>query len=1215
MTRRFREIITVPAILLALSGAASLANPSIAEARAPYTDSELRSQETADEAKVREIRDQEVTQLKIALSRRQPANRMADLYLRLAEIYLESYRAEYLLEGRAHEKRLEQRIEDKNIDHSHSRPYLVNGIKACKEILDFNIPYSKLDQVYYFLGFNYGELGERQESLKYLEKLSREFPDSVFVAEAHREMGDSAFYAADYRRAISQYELAVKKSRPEEQARLLHKLAWSYYRIKQYDRAVDAMKQAIASTQKHGERYVSLREEALRDMAIFMTETGRVEEAITYFQSVAADKTFYPKLLEKLGRQYERNVEPGRATQVYESLLKTHPDSDGAIRALAKLVDLDLRRGRVKEALARLVEIPSTKPSDSETQAAFQNLRAMVRRTATEHHEKYRKKHERAALEIAESYYAVYLKSFLEKDDPRQETPEIQMYLAEVKRDLGKSKEASELYRKVVDSRDKRYAKEAGALWTASLSEAVKKSDHGNAPGGGPAKEPNETEKEFIAAADAMQDSLGDTAEGREAALRAAEVLAGYKDTQKDAIKRIRKLIARAPKSLQAVTGARLWIQLVSDRLPAIGQVSRDQGDVVDELKDVLKELRENPVLLTADQEQAKGKLKALMAEQETRLKVFAIADSEREKDYVAAAKGYEAFAKDSPQRDIAEKSFASALANYQRAGDVESVDRVSNAWFKRFPKSGKAIESLRGTATHELISGKFDRSAQLFQLLGTEGGDADSLETAGRIVHGMGDAVRARQIFEQYLATYKTPQRWPVALTLARLLEESKQDGEAAKVYRDCMSGPAEFEAECGSRLADLYLSIQNVAEAKSLYQKVANPSSKKVVSPFVGYARFKLASFMEDEAKFNPLQLPEAQLKAAMNQRLAFLEPLSKAYQSAVEAGGPWAVAALDRQAHWVARFADEMDAIPTPEGADATAVANFRKSLSNVSGPLRKRAIQTWNDAYSKCLATEVLSPVLPEIADRLVQLKSGGIARAQGFRGRFRLAGLAADGGSEGRGSLEKVREKLVKNPQDAAAWVDYGNLLWGSGKPLLSKLAYDRALGLNRKFAPALNNRAVIELTAGSGEEDWLASAHAMELLDSAIKQDEFFVPAKVNKALLLNYYRLFAKAKPLWEQIAAKSSGADLQDGLAISLQGLGQAQSAEDAFKKARELGAPASRFSQVYHEAARVSLTNAESAARCESLASALDGAALVGFEKASAQRLKEACSQWNK
>ncbi|NTU63906.1 MAG: hypothetical protein HGB05_11035, partial [Chloroflexi bacterium] len=48
--------------------------------------------ETSEETQIRDLRKQEITQLRIALGRRVENNRRADLYFRLAEIYLEAYR-------------------------------------------------------------------------------------------------------------------------------------------------------------------------------------------------------------------------------------------------------------------------------------------------------------------------------------------------------------------------------------------------------------------------------------------------------------------------------------------------------------------------------------------------------------------------------------------------------------------------------------------------------------------------------------------------------------------------------------------------------------------------------------------------------------------------------------------------------------------------------------------------------------------------------------------------------------------------------------------------------------------------------------------------------------------------------------------------------------------------------------------------------------------
>ncbi|MGZ3687728.1 MAG: tetratricopeptide repeat protein, partial [Bdellovibrionota bacterium] len=966
-------------------------------ARSAYSDQELRSAESPDEAKIRDLRGQEINELRIALGRHPGTSRRADLYFRLAEIYVEAYRMEFLLEGRVHEKRLERGTEDKLIDRSHSKPYLSSGIKACQEILGFHIQSPRLDQVYYFLGFNYGELGDRKQSLRYFDELSRKFPQSPFVSEAYRELGDAAYNDANFRRAISYYESAVARTTADFKPRILHKLAWSYYRTKQYDRAVDTMKQAVAASSQSGEKLLSLKEEALRDMALFMTETGRVDEAIQYFKSVASDSGFYPRVLEKLGKQYERNVEPAKATQVYESLLKTNPESEEAFRVLVKLIDLDLRRGHFHEALARLAAVRPQHGGDSETQVAAQNLKAMVRRTATEHHEEYRKTKSKPALEVAESYYSAYLDHFLSQEDPRQEKPEIQMYLAEVKRDLGKSKEASDLYRKVIDTRDKRYAKEAGALWTASLAEAIRRS------GAQKGTEPSDLEKEFIDAADRLQDALGATNEGREAALRAAQVLAGYPSSRKPAVKRIRRLISDSPRSPQALVGARLWLQLSADRIGT-------DPDAADETKSTIKNLEGEPALLAFDSENG-GKLRAQMSELDSRLKIGAIAKEEKDQDFDGAAKGYENFAAEAATKDLAEKAFGNAVGAYLKAEDFDSIERVGNTWLKRYPKSAKAIESLRSVATASLIRGDFESSLKSFERLGREAGDGDSLETAALMAEGLGDKPRAERLQAAYLELYPaSARRWAIAVSLGRMQESAGQDPAAAQAFKYCQAGPADSEAECGSRLADLYARAQDLPQAKAAFKKVA---ASKGNSPFIGYARFRLAEILQKEQRFEPMRLPEAQLKRTLNQRLEFLESLSRAYTSAVEAGGPFAISALDRLSSWVGAFADEVDQIAPPPGADPQSAATFRKNLKSVSEPLRKKAASTMNDAYSKALSAEILSPSLPDLADRLADARVPSPVRAQGMRSKFRIAGIPSDGGEDGqRGAFKKIREHLV-----------------------------------------------------------------------------------------------------------------------------------------------------------------------------------------------------------
>ncbi|MEK6579515.1 MAG: hypothetical protein AABZ55_09850, partial [Bdellovibrionota bacterium] len=1019
---------------------------------------------------------------------------------------------------------------------------------------------------------------------------------------------DHAFDAKKYSKALSLYENALRHADTNTVPRIYHKMAWCYFRLRSHAQAVDAMKRAITAANKSGEKFLSLKEEALRDMAIFMVESGKVEEAIAYFQGVAGDKNYYAKALERLGKQYERNVETAKAVAVYETLLKTRPESEAAFRVLVKLVELDLKRERYSDALAHLKDFKKPQSNEVETETSYKNLRALIRRTATEHHEIYRKKNAKQDLEIAERFYLGYLTIFLSKDDPRNETPEVKMYLADVKREMGKSKEASELYRQVIETRDKRYAKEAGVLWTASLSEALKKANISKN-----SDDPSSLEREFVDAADQMQGSLSETNEGREAAMKAALVLAGYKNTQKDAIDRSRKLIAQAPKTVQGLTLAKLWLQITSDRVsPGKPESARD----ADQLFEVIRELRANVALLAYDHEQG-GKLKAQLIEKDKILKIGLIAKNEKDKNFAGAGKGYESFALDSSDKVIAEKAFASSMSSYLKAEDSDGMLRVAAVWLKRYPKSSNAIDSIRSGATIALIQGHFEQSSKLFERLGKEASDEGSLITAAKLSEASGDRAHSEGLYSNYLSLYpKSSERWSVVLMLAQMKVADKSTSEAVQLYEKCIVGSADLKSECASRLADLYALEGDLEHARALFKKAAAKGAngaKGDLSPFVGYARYRLGYLAETQVRFAPMQMPEKQLKAALNQRLDFLEPLSRAYSSAVEAGGPWGVASLNRLATWAVNFADEVDQIPPASGASPEKIKEFRKNLRSVSDPLRQKGIATWIDAFRKGSADEALSPVLPEISDRLSDARVSAYFRAQGSSGHFLLAGIPADGGSDGGDAIKKIREKLLKNAQDSQAWVDYGNLLWGNRKPLLSKIAYRQAMRLNSKNPAALNNSAVV-LLSSDGEEDWFVAATGNQLLREALRLDPGFGAAKYNRAMLLNYYRLFGRARAHWEHLSGSMSKlADVHLGMAIALQGTGQLSSAEVEFKKAVELGASKSKFPYAYHLAARSSVHGKKGADQCFSELSDLSGGDLVGFEKAAFDYLKGKCNLW--
>lgn len=496
------------------------------------------------EKQIQDIRNEEIKAVKTALSLRSHENRKAELYLRLAELYLEAYQADFLLEGRLHEEALKKNPNAK-FERERTVADLRNGIGAAEEILSLNVDSKKLDQVYYFLGYNYAEYGDAKKSSQYYKILSEKYPNSQYAVEGFRARGEEAFAKGDYSEAQGLFEQALKKTKdPSQQARLYHKLAWCYYRQKRTNDAIETMKKGISLAQGDQEKFLNIREEGLRDLAVYYAESGRVDEALDYFKRNAGSgqngEEKLIKVLEKLGREYERTGQTDKAKQVYDALLKFHRTDESSFRVAVKLIDLDLMKQDFDGAYRRLekLQIPATK--DVDTQLAISNLKKQVRSTAINSHERYRKMDDKKEvvrfLRVADQYYAIYINRFV---TDKAERNEIRMYLAEVKRELGNPGAAASLYKAIIQDQDPKYAKEAAQLWVGSLAAELKeKAKEGEKSG----SSPSDLEKDFVDASDLLERSIPNSVESREARLRSAQILAAYPNEKANAITRSSKL-------------------------------------------------------------------------------------------------------------------------------------------------------------------------------------------------------------------------------------------------------------------------------------------------------------------------------------------------------------------------------------------------------------------------------------------------------------------------------------------------------------------------------------------------------------------------------------------------------------------------------------------------------------------------------------------------
>ncbi|MBC7396923.1 MAG: tetratricopeptide repeat protein [Bdellovibrionales bacterium] len=1137
------------------------------------------------EKKIEAIRLQEIRAVKTALSLRNPENRKAELYLRLAELYLEAYRADFLLEGRLHEKELAQNPNAK-FQRGRSMDDLKYGIGAAEMILSLNVDKSKLDQVYYFLGYNYGELHDSKKSLAYYKKLAKEFPDSPYASEGIRAVADEAFQAGDYPEAQKQYEAALKRTQdPSQQARILHKLAWCYYRSRRTNEAVTTMKKAIEIAKSGGDKLISIREEGLRDLAVYYAETGRVDEAIAYFKENAGGEDKLARVLEKLGKEYERTGQTDKAKLVYDALLKLDQKDESSLRVAAKLVDLDIMKQNFQAAYERLKVIEIPKSIDTDTQLALANLRRQVRSTAIFNHDRYRKMDDKDEVKkyllVADQFYSIYLSKFLPADQAtRAERNEVRMYLAEVKHELNEPGQAAELYKKIIQDKDEKYAKEAAQLWVGSLASELKnRASSGEKPG----STPSDLEKDFVDASDLLQASIPDSVESREARLRSAQILAAYPGEKSIAISRAASLAKEAPSTPQGLLAARLWLQL-------------------DPNKATLASLSQSQALLEQDKK-AKNELSQDLESTAKKIRVGEISSLEKSNDFGSAAKGYEEFARNAKSEKEAESAYLGALNAYAQAGKSDEVARVMKEWKSKFPKSALVEKSVKSQATLFFIRGLFNDSAELFLGIGRQLKDYSSYLTSAALFDGGLQRAKARNVYKMAQALAPNDEeRAKVFRLAAYVAADQKDDLAALNDWKSCFQLNSSLKAECGSQVGNYYLHLNDTRLAQSTFDEVvrikSGPASK---SPYIAYAQFRIAQGLEKGMRNQELAFPEDRLLRAFTARVEELKPVSDAYQKAINFGGPWGIAATERLGDLALALSGEVERVLKQK--DAT--AQLKQALSPVAQQLKQKALQNAKDAYRRASKEELLSSALPVIQDRLVDAGADGMVRAQGPHAGIKLIGISPEGGKDGlESALKEVRGKLLANQTNALAWIDYGNLLWGTGKPGLSRVAYERSSALKTRGADALNNLAVV-MVSDLGFENWFAANEAVALWKKALTLESNNSAALFNLGHFFNYYRLFEKALPYFEKVIRNVSVAEAHDGLAVSEWAVGRKGESELDFRKAELMGSKPNRFARKFVEAA------SKQGKECLSSLDDLNTKELRGFEKISESLLRRRCS----
>ena len=272
----------------------------------------------------------ESTKVLIDQSRTKPY--LPELYLRLAELYIEKSRIVYFIRTSG------AKASQNALDHLEANTLKKQAIETYQRVLGNFPDFKDRDKVRFFLAHEYRELEQVEEMVEQYRTIVENHQDSPYVPEAHLLLGDYFFNRKqDLDTALKHYKAVLNHSGSPAVPVARYKLAWCHINKTEFKEAIRLLEACVTTTSAKNldidtyKKKVDIRLEALIDMAYCYCEAykdKKPEEAIAYFRKYAWSRTVYTTVLEKLAYRYLIKKKWTQAASIYRQLCTLQHDAE-----------------------------------------------------------------------------------------------------------------------------------------------------------------------------------------------------------------------------------------------------------------------------------------------------------------------------------------------------------------------------------------------------------------------------------------------------------------------------------------------------------------------------------------------------------------------------------------------------------------------------------------------------------------------------------------------------------------------------------------------------------------------------------------------------------------------------------------------------------------------------------------------------------------------
>lgn len=954
----------------------------------PPSRSHLIYPEGTNEAELQKMTDSGIVQL-YKLSRQfKTSPRRGELWLRLAELYVEKSRLiEFKLQTE-YDKAAKAYAESgkgkrPKLDLKAAQEYNKKAIQLYEAFLHDFPKDSKVDQALFFLGYNYFELAQDDKGRGYYERLVKQFPESPYIEESDFALGEHYFDHEKWKMAEERYDDIARNKHAHLYSFALYKKAWCQYKLGDHKSALASLEKVIrAGRNKNqasggGVSNIRLAGEATKDLVVFYAEAGDGKNARSYFESIVGRDKVFP-MMEALAYHYADIGNRSAARDVFKELIAERPTAPKSFDYQNRIVQMYAGETKNDQFKAELFTwINNFGPTSDWYQANSGNqqlttksmalIENTLRTNILQNHQSAQNSHSPIAQKQAKEGYEIYFKTFHDG----QRLDEMHFFYAELLFDMGEYEKAAVHYAWVTDNAPKsKYYEKASLNTILALEKKLPKEEElrkhvGNNLEPIPLSPPV---KAFQVAVDKYV-SAYPSGENVPAIRYKMGALYYYHNQFDEALNVFNSVIKQYPKSPYAKYAANLTLDIYNLKKDYAGL--ENAGNQI---------LQNNDLAKTEVGDQVKGVLQ--------RVSFKKAQDLEGKKDFGGAAKAFEDFGRANPGTDLGTNATYNAGVDYEKSGDsnkaLEMYGLVLQSKDAKHEQSRKNAKKFSAQLYER--TGQYEKAAQAFENYAKSNAKDKEAQNfyynAAVIRDGMNSYTAALNDYQTYIDTSKAHDRKENYFLMAKIWERRGNSSKALDFYEKYYDSGAHTPAaliETLFSIAEIHNKRKNTKEADKWYgrtvavQRRLSSKEKPVGVTFAAESKFRLIYHTYEELRAIHIPANPAKQGKAVQEKLAKLNQLKEQLKAVIAYNdGENIVASLTLIGQAYQHMAASIYAVPAPKGLDADGLKQYQAGVDKIARPFQDEAVKNYETAVQRGFELEGYNQWLKAAQKELAQL---------------------------------------------------------------------------------------------------------------------------------------------------------------------------------------------------------------------------------------------------